>query len=278
MGRLGDTGVREHPAATDPHHASRTARAVRVRTRPEHPATGAALAVVGGFLDAYTFVAHGGVFANAQTGNVVFVAIHAARGQWAQAAGYLPIIGAFVLGLVVAEWLAAHRRLPGLEDPTRIVLLAEIGTLVGVAALPASVPALATTTAVAFVAALQVTTFRLVRDTSYSTTMTTGNLRTLVTAAYEWLSGYDRTQRRVALRLSAIVLAFAAGAGIGALASGPDALGTRATLVAAGVLAVVLAAIETHTRRTSTAAGRVSAPAAPSARDAVPAGVGADGD
>jgi uncharacterized membrane protein YoaK (UPF0700 family) len=251
---------------------------VRVRTRPEHPATGAALAVVGGFLDSYTFVAHGGVFANAQTGNVVFVAIHAAQGQWAQAAGYLPIIGAFVLGLVAAEWLAAHRRLPGLDDPTRVVLLAEIATLVAVAALPASVPTLATTTAVAFVAALQVTTFRLVRDTTYSTTMTTGNLRTLVTAAYEWLSGYDRTQRVVALRLSVIVLAFAAGAGIGAVASAPGALGTRATLLAAAVLAVVLAAIETHTRRTAHAAGTTPGRAAPAAREAVHAHAGADGD
>lgn len=267
-----------------------------MRTRPEHPATGAALAVVGGFLDAYTFVAHGGVFANAQTGNVVFVAIHAAQGHWAQAAGYLPIIGAFVLGLVAAEWLAAHRRLPGLADPTRIVLLAEIAVLVGVAALPASVPTLATTMAVAFVAALQVTTFRLVRDTTYSTTMTTGNLRTLVTAAYEWLSGYDRTQRVVALRLSVIVLAFAAGAGIGAVASGPGALGTRAALLAAALLAVVLVAIETHTRRTAAAeaAGRAAAPAGRStgapagpatagrgssgAPRPVRAGVGADGD
>ena len=261
---------------------------MRVRTRPEHPATGAALAVVGGFLDAYTFVAHGGVFANAQTGNVVFVAIHAAQGQWAQAAGYVPIIGAFVLGLVAAEWLAAHRRLPGLHDPTRVVLLAEIAVLVAVAALPASVPTLVTTMAVGFVAALQVTTFRLVRDTTYSTTMTTGNLRTLVTAAYEWLTGYDRTQRVVALRLAVIVLAFAAGAGIGAVASAPGALGTRAALLAAALLAVVLAAIETHTRRTAAteatgAVARGSGPATAARTTAgaprpVPAGVGAEGD
>ncbi|VTR77746.1 hypothetical protein CHMI_02518 [Cellulomonas hominis] len=239
-------------------------RAVRVRTRPEHPVTGAALAVVGGFLDAYTYVAHDGVFANAQTGNVVFVAIDAAQRHWAAAAGYLPIIGAFLAGLVVAEWLAAHRHLRVLDDPTRGVLLAEIATLVAVAALPRSAPTAASTMAVAFVAALQVATFRLVRDTSYSTTMTTGNLRTLVSASYEWLSGYDRTQRFVARRVGAIVLSFAAGAGIGALASGPDALGTRAALLPAVVLAVVLAAIETHTRRTAGSA-QLATPEAPAA-------------
>lgn len=242
---------------------------MRVRPRAEHPVTGAALAVVGGFLDAYTYVAHDGVFANAQTGNVVFVAIDAARGDWAHALRFLPIIGAFVLGLVAAEWCAAHRHLRGLGDPTRAVLGAEIAVLLAVAALPAAAPHLATTTAVAFVAALQVTTFRLVRETSYSTTMTTGNLRSLVTAAYEWLTGYDRTQRVVALRLSVIVLAFAAGAGAGALASAPDALGTRATVLAAAVLAGVLVAIETHTRRTAgaTATLRTPAPHAPLAAD-----------
>ncbi|WHP17129.1 YoaK family protein [Cellulomonas sp. ES6] len=222
---------------------------VRVRSRAEHPATGVALAVVGGFLDAYTFVAHDGVFANAQTGNVVLVAVAWARGDGAHAARYLPIIATFVLGLVAAEVLAAHRHRRWLHDPTRLVLGTEIAVLLAVAALPRATPHLVTTCAVSFVAALQVTTFRLVRDTSYSTTMTTGNLRTLVTAAYEWLTGYDPAQRAVVARLSAVVLAFAAGAGAGALASGPDALGTRATVLAAVVLAGVLTAVETHTRR-----------------------------
>lgn len=226
--------------------------AMKVRTRPEHPATGAALAVVGGFLDAYTYVAHDGVFANAQTGNVVFVAIDVAHGQWAQAAHYLPIIGAFILGLIAAEWLAAHRGLPGLSDPTRIVLGLEIAVLLAVAALPTTLASAWTTMAVAFVAALQVTTFRLVRETTYSTTMTTGNLRNLVTATYEWLGGYNPAQKVVAARLSLIVLAFASGAAVGALASAPDALGTRATVLAALVLVGVLVAIETHSRRTVT--------------------------
>ena len=34
------------------------------------------LALVGGYLDAYAYLAHGKVFANAQTGNVVFLAVY----------------------------------------------------------------------------------------------------------------------------------------------------------------------------------------------------------
>src|SRR5580658_6145873 len=46
-----------------------------IRTRPEDLPTGLLLAGVGGFLDAYTFVGRGGVFANAQTGNIVLLGV-----------------------------------------------------------------------------------------------------------------------------------------------------------------------------------------------------------
>jgi uncharacterized protein DUF1275 len=45
-----------------------------IRTRPETLPTGLLLAGAGGFLDAYTFIGRGGVFANAQTGNIVLLA------------------------------------------------------------------------------------------------------------------------------------------------------------------------------------------------------------
>ena len=45
---------------------------------------GIILAFVGGFLDIYTYVSRGGVFANAQTGNMVLLAIHAYKREWSQ--------------------------------------------------------------------------------------------------------------------------------------------------------------------------------------------------
>ncbi|HEV3423197.1 MAG TPA: YoaK family protein, partial [Paraburkholderia sp.] len=43
------------------------------------------LTLSGGFLDAYTYVGHGGVFANTMTGNVALLGIHIAAGDWTQA-------------------------------------------------------------------------------------------------------------------------------------------------------------------------------------------------
>ena len=62
-------------------------------------------AIVGGYTDAYSYLAHGHVFANAQTGNVVFVGVYASGGEWGQAARHLPPIAAFILGVAVAHLL-----------------------------------------------------------------------------------------------------------------------------------------------------------------------------
>ena len=42
---------------------------------------GLVLALAGGYLDAYTYLCRGGVFANAQTGNMVLLGIRAAEGR-----------------------------------------------------------------------------------------------------------------------------------------------------------------------------------------------------
>ena len=47
----------------------------------------AVLALVGGFLDIYTYLLRGGVFANAQTGNIVLLAANLAETNWSRA-GY----------------------------------------------------------------------------------------------------------------------------------------------------------------------------------------------
>jgi uncharacterized membrane protein YoaK (UPF0700 family) len=94
--------------------------------------TGLLLAGVGGFLDAYTFVGYGGVFANAQTGNIVLLGVDAQAGHWQEALLHIPPIVAFMLGVALAETLAqpAVRRI--VRRPTRWVLIAEIVVLAAV--------------------------------------------------------------------------------------------------------------------------------------------------
>jgi uncharacterized membrane protein YoaK (UPF0700 family) len=155
-----------------------------IRNRPEAVPVGFLLSAVGGYLDAYTYVGHGGVFANAQTGNVVLLAV-----------------------------------------------------------------------AVAFVAALQVSTFKKVGDVGYNATVTTGNLRSLVAEFAGWWSErHPGAGRRTAV-LGGIVVSFAAGAAVG---TGLTLVwGDGAAAAAAGAIVVVLVAIVAETRRRERASGTV---------------------
>jgi uncharacterized membrane protein YoaK (UPF0700 family) len=216
-----------------------------IRVRPETLPTGLLLAGTGGFLDAYTFVGRGGVFANAQTGNIVLLGVAAGERHWLAALLHVPPVLAFLLGVALAETLArpAGRRI--VRRPARFVLVAEIVVLVIVGALPPQMPDQVVTAAIAFTSALQVSTFRSLQGIDYSTTLTTGNLRTLVAKAYLWRADHDATAGRQAARIGAIVVGFGVGAGAGALCT--HFLGLRAVWVAAALLVLALAAIVIET-------------------------------
>ena len=57
------------------------------------------LALTGGILDAYTYLTRGGVFANAQTGNIVLLGVYLAQGEYSRAARYVIPIAAFAVGV-----------------------------------------------------------------------------------------------------------------------------------------------------------------------------------
>jgi uncharacterized membrane protein YoaK (UPF0700 family) len=90
---------------------------------------GILLAIVGGFMDDYTFVGRGGVFANAQTGNVVLMGIEAATGEWGQAMLHTAPIMAFMVGVVVAEMIKKPSMRLFIPDSERAVLILEIAVL-----------------------------------------------------------------------------------------------------------------------------------------------------
>lgn len=216
---------------------------------------GVLLAVVGGALDAFTFVGHGGVFANAQTGNIVLLGIAAARGQWAQALHHLPAILAFIMGVVVAESLKRPRVAAAVRWPARAALVLEIMVLAGVGLVPTGTPDMLVTVVIAFTASVQVSTFRKLVDTAYNTTMTTGNLRTAIQSAYTAVVDRDREAARRARQFAAVIAAFLTGAFGGGLLTATE--GVHALWALVGLLTLGLALFVYDER----VAARSSAPA-----------------
>ncbi len=142
-------------------------------------AVGLLLAVVGGFLDTYTYFTRGGVFANAQTGNMVLLSIAAAQGDFGRAGQYLIPILAFTLGVMATEGLRARAEKKGQAAGhwQRTVLLIEAAILAVVGLLPPEVPNFLVNVTVSFLCSMQVNGFRLLEGMPYATTMCTGNLR-----------------------------------------------------------------------------------------------------
>ena len=145
------------------------------------------LTLLGGFLDAYTYTCRDGVFANAQTGNVVKFGIALASGEvWLMLRYAIPIL-AFVLGVLLSVWFChqTHGR--------RYVLLTEGAIVLLVSLMPSS--AVMNTLAnvlISFMCALQAEAFRKVLGLSYASTMCTGNLRSLSEALARFIAHQDQ--------------------------------------------------------------------------------------
>jgi uncharacterized membrane protein YoaK (UPF0700 family) len=199
---------------------------------------GILLALVGGFQDAYSFVGLGGVFANAQTGNVVLLGAEAARGDWADAARHVLPILAFVIGVVVAATLERPRVAAVIRWPACAAIVLEILVLMAAGFMPPAVPAIVVVVIIAFSASVQSTTFRTLITWPYNTAMVTGNLRTAAQAAYGAIVDRDPEAGRKARSFAIVILSFLAGAFAGGWMT--LRLGQHAIWVAAGVLTVAL--------------------------------------
>ena len=201
------------------------------------------LTAAGGFLDGFTYIGHGRVFANAMSANVILFGAHCFTGSWHTALLYLPPIVAFMAAVWSSKAIQLHSKHRGVNAPYGPVLLLEIAVLLFLSLLPASTTDILFTTTIAFAAAVQWQTFREVNGRAYSSTFTTGNLRTLAEAAFAWcFEGRARESARVVRDFSAIVTAFLLGAIGGGVAT--KSLGNRALWWDIGLLALVAIGIQ----------------------------------
>ncbi|MEP9395640.1 YoaK family protein [Gordonia sp. VNQ95] len=196
------------------------------------------LTCANGFLDAYTFICRGGVFANAQTGNVIFFAIEVSERHWSQAIAHVWPILAFVAGVAVAAHVRAGRLEGVIPYPIRSTIALQAIILLIIGFVPTSAPHYAATVPIAFVAAMQIELFRSIGDLNYVSVATTGNLMRFVEAGYGTLIDRNRDSRRPFAVYSVVVVAFALGAMIGAATT--QWIDGRAAWIPAGFLAVTL--------------------------------------
>lgn len=173
---------------------------------------GIILALSGGFMDAYSYIQRGKVFANAQTGNMLLLGIHLSQLKFNEAMHYACPVLAFALGIALAEflhhfhWKKLHWR--------QACLFIEIIILIQVAFIDTNLLANSLTS---FACGIQVQSFRKIQGLSAATTMCIGNLRsgTHHLCNYFFSKKKDKTYLENGLFYYLIILCFIIGAILG---------------------------------------------------------------
>lgn len=193
------------------------------------------LTLSGGFQDAYTYCCRGGVFANAQTGNIVLMSAHLFNGEYAYAMRYLVPVLAFITGIFFSE--AIHRKFKYIEKVhwRQLILGIEIALLFSVGFFPQKINIFANAL-VSFVCAMQVQTFRKVNGNSYASTMCIGNMRSGTEALCAYFYTKDKAVLKKSMQYFGVIFLFAIGAGIGFVLT--KRFGEKAILLSCILLAV----------------------------------------
>lgn len=156
------------------------------------------LCMVGGFMDAYTFVTRGRVLANAQTGNIVYFALNLGKGNLKKSFYYFMPIFVFALGILFSEYIRARFEKHKILRWQQIVIFCQIIVMFFISFIPSGNWNMLVNIIMSFIAAIQYQGFRRIRGMAGATTMCTGNLR----SGMENLCLYIKTKEKSYLQNS----------------------------------------------------------------------------
>ncbi len=180
--------------------------------------TASLLSITGGYLDAYTYVTRGGVFANAQTGNVIKLSLAISKKNTEMTERYIASILAFCLGTFLVRFIEDTFQKKGIHTIRRTILSIEILLLFLTGFMPQTeIGNLLACVTISFVCSLQMEAFRSFQAGTFATTVSTGNLRKGMECFYDALMNHDQTKRKEARKYFIIVVFFSIGIIIGNL-------------------------------------------------------------
>ena len=172
--------------------------------------------ISGGLQDAYSYFCRDGVFANAQTGNIVFLSVNIVNGDGAGVVKYIVPVAFFALGAILAKTLCFLFEKSNKVFWKQIVLLVESVALFGVGFMPQSMNLYANAL-VSFACAMQVLSFDKIYGNDFASTMCIGNIVRMSGSFVTAIAKKDKNALKTCLLYLAVVLIFAVGAGCGYL-------------------------------------------------------------
>lgn len=175
------------------------------------------LMLAGGVLGAFTYMARGNVFCNAQTGNILLLGLALGDGEWGRAAYLLIPITAYGLGAAVSEFLPVPVKKAGKLRWDTLLIGFELLVTVLLGFVPEEAPYQISQVAVNFICSMQYNTFRQAEGIPMATTFCTNHLRQAGVWLVKGLRKKDRTYLKRFLQHGRMIVLFVAGAAAGAV-------------------------------------------------------------
>ena len=197
---------------------------------------GAIMALAGGFMDAYSYIGRGGVFANAQTGNMLLAAVNLSSGDPHSSLKHLLPVIAFALGIMMADLV--HERFASVLHWRQETVLVEAVILFVVSRLPESQNLLANCLT-SLACGTQVESFRKIHGHGIATTMCIGNLRNALQNVDDYIITHRRGFLENGLLYFGVIFTFVFGAVLGNWCI--ERMGLHAIVVASLLLFVAFA-------------------------------------
>ena len=170
------------------------------------------LMISSGIIGAHTYVLRGGVFCNAQTGNVLHLAMAIGEGQLRSGLYYLvPVIG-YVAGTVISELTPRLVRRIGLFRWDTYLVAIEAAAFLSIGFIPLSAPHQISQVIINFMASMQYNTFRQAEGIAMSTTFCTNHARQLGVSLARIFRKHERKSAKQAFAHLAMIACFVAGA------------------------------------------------------------------
>lgn len=177
------------------------------------------LTAVGGFFDAYTFVNCDGIFANAQTGNLIFVGIDLIEGNFSEVIHYSIPILSFVIGVLVSKFIETKYKELSIFKHIYMLLLTQIVALIIISIKHKYFGVDIRPIVISFICAIQFDGFRKVNNLVFASVFCTGNLRSMSEHLYKYFVLKKKESKIPFLIYLSVITVFLSGVILGAAMS-----------------------------------------------------------
>ncbi len=171
------------------------------------------LTIAAGMMGLYTYNMRGGVFSNAQTGNIVIMALEFGRGNFSDVLYYFIPLFAYILGTVISEILPEKVRKSHFIRWDTLLVGIEIIALFIIGFIPLTWPNQIVQILISFLCAMQFNTFRQAEGVPMATTFLTNHVRQIGVSLARAIMHHEEEEKQAkkATKHARLIIAFFIG-------------------------------------------------------------------